>query len=257
MNNRKPYHSVNFITAHDGFTLRDLVSYNGKHNMANGEFNNDGSNDNLSWNCGAEGETGDQGVQGLRWRQMKNFQVALMVSQGTPMMLMGDEYGHTRYGNNNTYGPPPTDAQLSVGRARGTKGTLFPFLVRDGEIPSLQSSPWSRRVLDRRRRHVARRSLGRSDVQVFSLHPAATARRDAETYTSPSTRTSFTSTRRYRRRRTGNDGRESWTPTFPLPKTLSPRASSASRLDTTSRREGASFSWPSERARARVDACND
>ena len=104
VNNRKPYHSVNFITAHDGFTLRDLVSYNGKHNMANGEFNNDGSNDNLSWNCGAEGETSDQGVQGLRWRQMKNFQVALMVSQGTPMMLMGDEYGHTRYGNNNTYG---------------------------------------------------------------------------------------------------------------------------------------------------------
>ena len=102
--NRKPYHSVNFITAHDGFTLRDLVSYNGKHNTANGEFNNDGSNDNLSWNCGAEGETSDAHVQGLRWRQMKNFQVALMTSQGTPMMLMGDEYGHTRYGNNNTYG---------------------------------------------------------------------------------------------------------------------------------------------------------
>ena len=103
-NNRKPYHSVNFITAHDGFTLRDLVSYNGKHNMANGEFNNDGSNDNFSWNCGHEGETGDKSIQALRWRQMKNFHVALMISQGTPMMLMGDEYGHTRYGNNNTYG---------------------------------------------------------------------------------------------------------------------------------------------------------
>jgi len=103
-NKRKPYHSVNFITAHDGFTLHDLVSYNGKHNMANGESNNDGSNDNLSWNCGHEGETGDKAVRGLRWRQMKNFQVALMISQGTPMMVMGDEYGHTRYGNNNTYG---------------------------------------------------------------------------------------------------------------------------------------------------------
>jgi isoamylase len=104
VNKRKPYHSINFITAHDGFTLRDLVSYNEKHNMANGESNNDGSNDNLSWNCGSEGVTNDAAVNGLRWRQMKNFQVALMISQGTPMMLMGDEYGHTRGGNNNTYG---------------------------------------------------------------------------------------------------------------------------------------------------------
>lgn len=104
VNKRKPYHSINFITAHDGFTLRDLVSYNEKHNMDNGENNNDGSNDNLSWNCGVEGETNDAAVVGLRWRQMKNFQVALMISQGTPMMLMGDEYGHTRRGNNNTYG---------------------------------------------------------------------------------------------------------------------------------------------------------
>lgn len=103
-NNRKPYHSVNFITAHDGFTLRDLVSYNTKHNMANGEFNNDGANDNYSWNCGHEGDTSDESVKALRWRQMKNFHVALMISQGTPMMLMGDEYGHTRHGNNNTYG---------------------------------------------------------------------------------------------------------------------------------------------------------
>ncbi|KAK2995341.1 hypothetical protein RJ640_006561 [Escallonia rubra] len=104
VNKRKPYHSVNFVIAHDGFTLYDLVSYNFKHNDANGEGGNDGSNDNLSWNCGYEGETGDTTIKGLRSRQMKNFHLALMISQGTPMMLMGDEYGHTRYGNNNSYG---------------------------------------------------------------------------------------------------------------------------------------------------------
>ncbi|KAK6940195.1 Glycoside hydrolase, family 13, N-terminal [Dillenia turbinata] len=104
VNKRKPYHSINFITAHDGFTLHDLVSYNYKHNEANGEGGNDGSNDNYSWNCGYEGEVADDNIKALRSRQMKNFHLALMISQGTPMMLMGDEYGHTRYGNNNSYG---------------------------------------------------------------------------------------------------------------------------------------------------------
>ncbi|XP_040950200.1 isoamylase 3, chloroplastic isoform X1 [Gossypium hirsutum] len=103
-NKRKPYHSVNFVIAHDGFTLRDLVSYNSKHNEANGEGGNDGSNDNFSWNCGFEGETDNVDIIALRFRQMKNFHLALMVSRGVPMMLMGDEYGHTRYGNNNSYG---------------------------------------------------------------------------------------------------------------------------------------------------------
>uniref|UniRef100_A0A0E0M292 Glycosyl hydrolase family 13 catalytic domain-containing protein n=1 Tax=Oryza punctata TaxID=4537 RepID=A0A0E0M292_ORYPU len=104
VNKRKPYHGVNFVIAHDGFTLYDLVSYNFKHNDANGEGGCDGCNDNFSWNCGVEGETNDPSVLSLRSRQMKNFHVALMISQGTPMMLMGDEYGHTRYGNNNSYG---------------------------------------------------------------------------------------------------------------------------------------------------------
>ncbi|XP_057533480.1 isoamylase 3, chloroplastic isoform X2 [Amaranthus tricolor] len=104
VNKRKPYHSINFVIAHDGFTLYDLVSYNVKHNDANGEGGRDGSNDNYSWNCGFEGETEDANIIALRSRQMKNFHLALMVSQGTPMMLMGDEYGHTRFGNNNTYG---------------------------------------------------------------------------------------------------------------------------------------------------------
>ncbi|KAF5955330.1 hypothetical protein HYC85_008186 [Camellia sinensis] len=104
VNKRKPYHSINFVIAHDGFTLYDLVSYNFKHNDANGEGGNDGSNDNFSWNCGYEGKTTDTNIKALRFRQMKNFHLALMISQGTPMMLMGDEYGHTRYGNNNSYG---------------------------------------------------------------------------------------------------------------------------------------------------------
>ncbi|KAL1344655.1 hypothetical protein HN51_018523 [Arachis hypogaea] len=104
VNNRRPYHSINFVIAHDGFTLYDLVSYNCKHNEANGEGGMDGSNDNFSWNCGFEGETDDASIKALRSRQMKNFHLALMISQGTPMMLMGDEYGHTRYGNNNSYG---------------------------------------------------------------------------------------------------------------------------------------------------------
>ncbi|CAA6664368.1 unnamed protein product [Spirodela intermedia] len=104
VNNRKPFHSINFVIAHDGFSLYDLVSYNVKHNDDNGEDGRDGSNDNFSWNCGHEGETDDIKIQGLRSRQMKNFHLTLLVSQGTPMMLMGDEYGHTRYGNNNSYG---------------------------------------------------------------------------------------------------------------------------------------------------------
>ncbi|MBE9169709.1 glycogen debranching protein GlgX [Pleurocapsales cyanobacterium LEGE 06147] len=100
---REPATSINFITAHDGFTLMDLVSYNWKHNEANGENNNDGSNDNDSWNCGWEGSTEDPGINALRRRQIKNAVAMLMVSQGVPMILMGDEVGRTQYGNNNTY----------------------------------------------------------------------------------------------------------------------------------------------------------
>ncbi|MCA9969223.1 MAG: glycogen debranching protein GlgX [Anaerolineales bacterium] len=95
--------SINFITAHDGFTLADLFSYNEKHNEANGENNRDGANDNYSWNCGVEGATGDPAIQQLRRRLMKSAVALLMVSQGIPMILMGDEVGHTKHGNNNTY----------------------------------------------------------------------------------------------------------------------------------------------------------
>ena len=100
---RGPQTSINFITAHDGFTLRDLVSYNYKHNHANGEDGRDGTNENYSWNCGWEGETDDATINTLRERQIKNFLTILMVSQGVPMLLMGDEVGHTKHGNNNTY----------------------------------------------------------------------------------------------------------------------------------------------------------
>jgi isoamylase len=100
---RGPTASVNFVTAHDGFSLADLVSYNDKHNEANGEDNRDGESHNLSWNCGEEGPTAKLSVNQLRSRQMRNFMTALLVSNGVPMILMGDEYGHTKNGNNNTY----------------------------------------------------------------------------------------------------------------------------------------------------------
>ncbi|XP_043712680.1 isoamylase 1, chloroplastic isoform X3 [Telopea speciosissima] len=100
---RKPWNSINFVCAHDGFTLADLVTYNKKHNLANGEDNNDGENHNNSWNCGQEGEFVSLPVKRLRKRQMRNFFLCLMVSQGVPMIYMGDEYGHTKGGNNNTY----------------------------------------------------------------------------------------------------------------------------------------------------------
>jgi glycogen operon protein len=100
---RKPYASINFVTAHDGFTLQDLVSYNQKHNDANGEENHDGNDDNRSWNCGAEGPTDDPEVNQLRARQKRNILATLLLSQGVPMLLAGDEIGHTQQGNNNAY----------------------------------------------------------------------------------------------------------------------------------------------------------
>jgi glycogen operon protein len=100
---RRPQASVNFITAHDGFTLHDLVSYNERHNEANGEDNRDGHAHNRSWNCGVEGETDDAAVNELRGRQMRNFLATLLLSQGAPMLLAGDEFARTQRGNNNAY----------------------------------------------------------------------------------------------------------------------------------------------------------
>ncbi len=120
---RSPYASVNFVTAHDGFTLRDLVSYNDKHNELNGERNADGSNDNRSWNCGVEGETTDPDIRALRHRQAANLMVTLCLSAGVPMITAGDERGRTQLGNNNAYSQDnetswvdwrPDDAWLDV-----------------------------------------------------------------------------------------------------------------------------------------------
>lgn len=100
---RRPTASINFVTAHDGFTLHDLVSYNEKHNEANGENNNDGDDHNRSWNCGAEGDTDDSEVNALRAKQKRNFLTTLLLSQGVPMIVAGDEFGRTQKGNNNAY----------------------------------------------------------------------------------------------------------------------------------------------------------
>jgi isoamylase len=100
---RRPYASINFVTAHDGFTLRDLVSYNEKHNEANGENNQDGANDNRSWNCGAEGPTDDPKINAIRSRQQRNFLTTMILSIGVPMICGGDEIGRTQKGNNNGY----------------------------------------------------------------------------------------------------------------------------------------------------------
>ncbi|HEX9938918.1 MAG TPA: hypothetical protein VGB15_17390, partial [Longimicrobium sp.] len=100
---RRPVASINFVTAHDGFTLRDLVSYNEKHNEANGEGNTDGESHNRSWNCGVEGPTDDPEVTELRARQQRNFLATLFLSQGVPMLVAGDECGRTQGGNNNAY----------------------------------------------------------------------------------------------------------------------------------------------------------
>lgn len=102
-NGRSPHASINFVVAHDGFTLRDLVSYNEKHNAANGEDNRDGENHNRSWNCGVEGDTHDPEVLALRRQQQRNFLTTLMLSQGVPMLAHGDELGRTQQGNNNAY----------------------------------------------------------------------------------------------------------------------------------------------------------
>jgi glycogen operon protein len=100
---REAEQSINFVTCHDGFTLNDLVSYNHKHNEANGQHNRDGADDNLSWNCGVEGPTDDPAIDSLRNRQIKNFLTLTLLSAGTPMLLMGDEMRRTQLGNNNAY----------------------------------------------------------------------------------------------------------------------------------------------------------
>ena len=134
---RSPFASVNFITAHDGFTLNDLVSYNEKHNEANGEDNQDGDNHNRSWNMGAEGDTDDPEIHGLRERQKRNFLATLAMSQGVPMLLGGDEMGRTQHGNNNAY---CQDNEIS----------WFDWSLRDENLELLG---WTRRLMQFRKTH--------------------------------------------------------------------------------------------------------
>jgi len=124
---RRPHASINFVTAHDGFTLRDLVAFNEKHNEANGEGNNDGESHNRSWNCGEEGVTDDPQINGLRARQQRNFLATLMLSQGVPMLLGGDELGRTQGGNNNGY---CQDNELSWFDWEAEDGALLEFTRR-------------------------------------------------------------------------------------------------------------------------------
>jgi isoamylase len=136
---RRPWSSVNFVTAHDGFTLYDLVSYNRKHNEGNGEHNRDGSDNNNSWNCGVEGDTDDSSVLARRRRQMRNFLLTLVLSQGVPMLTAGDEFARTQHGNNNAY---CQDNELSW--------ILWDRMVeRDPELPA-----FTRELIELRNSHI-------------------------------------------------------------------------------------------------------
>ncbi|MEP7207626.1 MAG: glycogen debranching protein GlgX [Casimicrobiaceae bacterium] len=127
---RRPWASVNFITAHDGFTLADMVSYNDKHNDANGEDNRDGHSDNRSWNGGVEGPTDDEEVLALRARQQRNLLATLLLSQGTPMLLAGDEFGRTQHGNNNAYCQDNEISWVDWDLARSERGQALTRFVQ-------------------------------------------------------------------------------------------------------------------------------
>jgi glycogen operon protein len=139
---RFPHASINFVTAHDGFTLRDLVSYNEKHNDANGEDGRDGEHHNRSWNCGVEGRTDDPEISALRRRQERNFLATMFLSQGVPMLLGGDELGRTQHGNNNAY-------------CQDNEVSWFDWENADGELLE-----FTRRLAELRRRHPAFRRRG-------------------------------------------------------------------------------------------------
>jgi len=167
---RRPYASVNFVTAHDGFTLRDLVSYNEKHNEANGEDNNDGESHNRSWNCGAEGETDDPEVLALRARQQRNLLTTLLLSQGTPMLLHGDELGRTQHGNNNGY---CQDNELSwIDWEHADEGLL--------EFTRLVSRLRQEHPVFRRRRFLRGRGRGNGLGEIAWLRPDASRMEDSD-----------------------------------------------------------------------------
>ena len=156
---RQPYASINFVTAHDGFTLHDLVSFNDKHNEANGEDNRDGENNNLSWNGGVEGPTEDPDVAQLRERQKRNFLATLLLSQGVPMISHGDELGRTQQGNNNAY---CQDNEISWINWELTdeQQRLLEFTSQAGRLPAVSTGAPPPEVLSRPQ-HPRRRGEGR------------------------------------------------------------------------------------------------
>jgi len=172
-NGRRPYASINFITAHDGFTLRDLVSYNDKHNSANLENSNDGTNDNNGWNCGVEGDTDDAAILTLRARQARNFLATLLLSQGVPMLLAGDELGHTQHGNNNAY---CQDSALSWidWNLDETQQQLLGFVQQ--LIALRKAHP----VLRRRKYFQGRRIKGPDSADILWLNPQGAEMSDNE-----------------------------------------------------------------------------
>lgn len=174
---RRPYASINFVTAHDGFTLEDLVSYNGKHNEANGEDNRDGENHNISWNFGVEGPTDDPQVSALRARQKRNFLATLLLSQGVPMLLSGDEMGRTQQGNNNAYCQDNEISWLDWNLDAGDK-ELLAFVRR--LIRLRKEHP----VLHRRRFFQGRRIKGADVKDITWLTPEGREMTDEEWHSS-------------------------------------------------------------------------
>jgi isoamylase len=171
---RDPFASINFVTAHDGFTLHDLVSYNQKHNDANGEGNHDGSDDNRSWNHGTEGETDDPAVNAVRARQQRNFLATLMLSQGVPMLLGGDELGRTQHGNNNAY---CQDNEMSWVR--------WPDAARQNEDQNVTGTPVlavARQLIRLRAEHPVfrRRRFFTGPADIVWLTPAGTPMTDED-----------------------------------------------------------------------------
>jgi len=152
---RQPSASINFVTAHDGFTLQDLVSYEQKHNAANGEDNRDGSDDNSSWNCGAEGPTDDAQINELRERQKRNFWCSLMFAQGSPMISGGDELSRTQGGNNNGY---CQDSEIS-------------WYHWDLDAPRTAFLEFAKRVLQYRKRHPNFHRFAFYDNDPEAKHP--------------------------------------------------------------------------------------
>ncbi len=170
---RRPYASVNFVTAHDGFTLRDLVSYNEKHNEANKDENRDGENHNRSWNCGVEGPTDDPEIRALRLRQTRNLLASLLLSQGVPMLLAGDEFGHSQQGNNNAYCQDNELAWLSWEHGEDEKQLLE--FVRD-----LIRLRCDHRVFRRRKFFQNRAIRGENVRDIVWLDPAGTQMSDEQ-----------------------------------------------------------------------------